>query len=128
MAQGGNTKLTLGRWGEEQAAHYIRGLGFNVLERNFFARVGELDIVAQRHGVLNFFEVKTRRNASHGTHESVTAGKRHRFACAVRVYLQRRRVPHDHPCQCGVITVVGFPGGPCVITLWYLSTFDLTWF
>ena len=58
MAQGGNTKLTLGRWGEEQAAHYIRGLGFNVLERNFFARVGELDIVAQRHGVLNFFEVK----------------------------------------------------------------------
>jgi putative endonuclease len=50
----------LGALGERLAAHHIAALGYEVLERNFRTRYGELDIVARDSRFLVFCEVKTR--------------------------------------------------------------------
>jgi putative endonuclease len=55
----------LGQQGEELAAAHLRRQGFQILERNFRTRWGELDIVAFDGRTLAFCEVKTRRLA-HG--------------------------------------------------------------
>jgi putative endonuclease len=47
-----------GRRGEEVAAALLERLGYEVLERNFRIREGEIDLVASRHGTLVFCEVK----------------------------------------------------------------------
>ena len=51
----------LGRLGEELAAEHLMRRGFEILERNYRTRWGELDIVAFDGQTLSFCEVKTRR-------------------------------------------------------------------
>ena len=50
----------LGAQGEELAARHLEARGFEVVERNFRTRYGELDIVARDARFLVFCEVKTR--------------------------------------------------------------------
>ncbi len=49
--------------GEQLAAAHLERLGFEVLDRNYRTRYGELDLVAFDGSTLVFCEVKTRRSA-----------------------------------------------------------------
>jgi len=49
-----------GVWGENTAADYLVQLGYTILERNFHARSGELDIIASIERYICFIEVRTR--------------------------------------------------------------------
>jgi putative endonuclease len=49
-----------GALGENAAARHLIALGYQVLERNFRTRRGELDLVAADAGCIVFCEVKTR--------------------------------------------------------------------
>ena len=51
----------LGQRGEQLATEHLRRCGFQILERNYRTRWGELDIVAFDGRTLAFCEVKTRR-------------------------------------------------------------------
>jgi putative endonuclease len=51
----------LGKLGERLAAEHLTRRGFQILERNYRTRWGELDIVAFDGHTLSFCEVKTRR-------------------------------------------------------------------
>src|ERR1700733_8653195 len=56
----------LGRRGEQLAAEHLVRRGFEIVERNYRTRWGELDIVAFDGRTLAFCEVKTRRTAAGG--------------------------------------------------------------
>jgi putative endonuclease len=56
-----DARQQLGRLGERLAAAHLERLGFEIVERNYRTRWGELDIVAFDGQVLAFCEVKTRR-------------------------------------------------------------------
>jgi putative endonuclease len=51
----------LGRRGEQLACEHLQRRGFQILERNYRTRWGELDIVAFDGATIVFCEVKTRR-------------------------------------------------------------------
>jgi putative endonuclease len=55
----------LGQIGEQLAAEHLIRRGFQIIERNYRTRWGELDIVAFDGRILAFCEVKTRRQPSH---------------------------------------------------------------
>jgi putative endonuclease len=59
-------KDVLGRGGEERAARYLESHGYDVLDRNWRIRDGELDLVVARPGELVVVEVKTRRGEGFG--------------------------------------------------------------
>ncbi|MGP1451067.1 MAG: YraN family protein [Wolinella sp.] len=44
---------------EEIGAKFLEGLGFKILERNLYTKFGEVDIIAQKDGVIHFVEVKS---------------------------------------------------------------------
>jgi len=49
----------LGNIAEDKACLYIQTLGFQIIERNFTLRGGEIDIIAIKDEVLHFIEVKS---------------------------------------------------------------------
>lgn len=78
----------LGQVGEEAAARQLRREGYRILQHNFFARGGEVDIIAEHAGVLVFVEVKTRSpRAWHTPESAVDAAKQARVARAAAQYL-----------------------------------------
>jgi putative endonuclease len=85
----------LGRYGEEAAAHYLRGAGYQVLDRNWVCRDpdlrGELDLVARYRRTVVACEVKTRAGdrLAHPA-QAVTQEK------AARLRLLATRWLHDH--------------------------------
>ncbi|QQR79725.1 MAG: YraN family protein [Deltaproteobacteria bacterium] len=53
----------LGVDGEALAAQYLQTKGFKVLVRNYRSRVGEIDLIIEKSGVIHFVEVKSRRRS-----------------------------------------------------------------
>lgn len=82
-------KRELGRKGENIAADYLKKQGYEIMERNYHTRYGEIDIVCKNNHSLIFVEVKTRRNTTYGTpEEAVTPRKIEHLKKAAYVYLQ----------------------------------------
>ncbi|MGE4511988.1 MAG: YraN family protein, partial [Sulfurimonadaceae bacterium] len=48
-----------GNEAETLACTFLFDAGFSVLERNFYSRFGEIDIIAFKEDVLHFIEVKS---------------------------------------------------------------------
>ena len=85
--------------------------GYVLRERNFRARAGEIDLVAEEHGVLCFIEVKGRRGEGFGTPaEAVTLEKQRRIARAAEEYLALRRLGAT-PCRFDVVAILESEGG-----------------
>ena len=79
---------------EEQAARFLERHGLTIVERNFLARVGEIDIIAMDGEVMVFVEVRMRSSRGYGgALESITAAKQRRVIAAAGRYLQRFRFP-----------------------------------
>ena len=85
----------VGRFGEAAAVQYLARSGYEIVQRNYRCRRGEIDVVARDGAELVFVEVRTRTSDHFGTAaESITALKaRHMEACAL-TYLQ------DHAPSC----------------------------
>lgn len=56
----------IGQRGEQMATDYLIKHGYVILERNWFMRIGEVDIIARKDDVIYFFEVKTRSGLKYG--------------------------------------------------------------
>lgn len=84
---------SVGCWGEELAAGYLRQRGYSLLDRNARTPYGEIDLVLVQPTPAGsctvFVEVKTRRSGAFGLpEESVTARKRAHLLAAAQAYLQ----------------------------------------
>ena len=81
---------SLGQYGEDLACKYLQAQGYQILARGFrFRRYGEIDIVANKAGVLSFIEVKTRSSQRYGKPaESVTLAKQRKIYRVAQYYLQ----------------------------------------
>ena len=51
-----------GRGGEEEAARWLEGEGWEILARRRKTKLGEIDLVARRENLIAFVEVKWRRS------------------------------------------------------------------
>ena len=89
--------------GEQLAAEHLARRGYQILERNYRTRFGELDIVASDGRTLVFCEVKTRRARSArgdepfgslGPLDSVGPAKREQVRRMAGRWLSERR---NHP-------------------------------
>ena len=82
-------KRKFGEAGEKLAADYLEQTGFRILFRNYWCKMGEIDIVAQKDNCVHFVEVKTRAGNYYGKpSESVTASKISRMTMAAECYMK----------------------------------------
>lgn len=77
-----------GKAGEDCVVHWLEERGYEILERNFHSRFGEIDIVARRETYIAFVEVKTRSiNSLVSPLEAVTLRKQRKLAATAKEYL-----------------------------------------
>lgn len=83
----------VGNSGEEFAARILEDEGYMILERNFRTRIGEIDIIASKDGVVHFIEVKTRTSDEYGCPaDAVTESKQNTIRRSAEIYMSRRRL------------------------------------
>ena len=112
----------LGLDAEKVAAAQLRRDGWRVLAQNWARAGAELDIVAQRGGVLAFVEVKARTGGHAAGVESVGGRKRRRLARAASAWLANYTQPFDS-CSFVVVSMVPSVGGWDMD--WLFQAFDV---
>lgn len=82
------TQNGLGNLGEDYACEVLAALGYELMERNFRSRFGEIDIIAKKDGFLCFIEVKTRgENAMGRPAAAVTVSKQRKILKTSEYYI-----------------------------------------
>lgn len=88
LPQDGDTTTDKGNRGETLAVKQMEKMGYEILERNFYALKGEIDIIAKKDGYIVFTEVKYRKNEAMGSPaEAVNHWKQQNIIRAAKVYL-----------------------------------------
>lgn len=106
----------LGGFGEELACEYLVKKGYNILERNYRIRFGEIDIIVKKRWsilhpfqkpTIHFVEVKT-IVAQDGffPEDRVDYKKQHKLRKMAEIWLSRKKFKPDYPCQIDVIGIV----------------------
>src|SRR4029434_3168550 len=107
-------RQSLGILGEDLACRELRRRGYEILERRYRTRFGEIDIVAREGGYTVFVEVKTRDGAEFGDGaEAITVWKQRRVAHMAVDYIARNDL-HDRPCRFDVVVVTMTDGASSV--------------
>ncbi len=92
---------------EELAARYLEYKGYQVLERRYKSRLGEIDLIAQKENLLIFAEVKYRTNIASGRPAlAVGKTKQQRIRKAAMQYWQAycsQAANRDAACRFDVI-------------------------
>lgn len=87
----------LGKEGEEQATKYLENQGYQVIQRNFECKQGEIDIIAKDKNEYVFIEVKTRQNNHYGMPcEAVTQYKQKHIWNATKYYLHIHKLENKY--------------------------------
>lgn len=81
-------KKLLGRWGEEQAAAFLKKKKYKIVGINYTCRFGEIDVIAQSREYIVFVEVKLRKNDDFAkAREFVTPAKQEKVRTAAQMWL-----------------------------------------
>ena len=82
--------IKVGDLGEQAAVDYLCKDGYDILERKYRLKIGEIDIIAKKDNTIVFIEVKTRSNTSYGfPAEAVTYRKQQKIIKTAQYYLQQ---------------------------------------
>ncbi|MCD8090334.1 MAG: YraN family protein [Clostridiales bacterium] len=80
--------------------------GYKILERNYFKRGGEIDIIAEKDDVLVFVEVKYRTMDLYGPgSQAVTKTKQKKICNTAKIYLADNDLSWDRDMRFDVIDV-----------------------
>lgn len=86
----------LGTYGEEAAVDYLQKHGYHIIERNFYIKFGEIDIIAKKGDVLSFCEVKTRTSSEFGLPcEAVNFKKQAKIRQVAALYIQTHLIDFE---------------------------------
>lgn len=102
------TKRAIGSQYEKVAGAYLEKKGYRILAYNFYCRDGEIDLIAEKDGVIVFCEVKyrSRGRAGHPL-ETVTKAKRRKICRCALYYLMHYGYDTGQACRFDVIGILG---------------------
>lgn len=89
--------ISVGKFGEDLAAQYLADAGYEVIDRNWKCKLGELDIICKlkqgREKILVFVEVKTKGGAGWGSpEEMVDKRKQQKLILVAQEYLRQHQL------------------------------------
>ena len=101
-------KRTLGFEKEAVAANYLNEHGYQIVEKNFYSRYGEIDLICKKDGYLVFVEVKYRKDNDFGfPSEAITLKKMQSMRKTAGYYLYKNGFFEDTPCRFDIVSILG---------------------
>jgi len=83
-----------GNRAEELACGFLYDMGFEIVERNFYSRFGEIDIITFKDGVLHFVEVKSGEDYESAL-QNITPLKLSRLIKTGEIYMKKNNFDID---------------------------------
>jgi putative endonuclease len=118
-------KKELGKKGEELALRFLKKNGYQIIERNYVCKLGEIDIIAREKATLAFVEVKTRTSTLFGPPElSVTPFKQMQLSKAALYFLKVKKL-EDAKARFDVVAILLGREGEEIELI--KNAFDLRW-
>jgi len=92
-----------GNLSEDKAYRFLLQNNFIVLDRNFYSRFGEIDIVAQKDGVIHFIEVKSALDYELAV-QNITKSKLSKLIKTGDVYLKKNALNVNYMYDAIIVT------------------------
>lgn len=101
----GNYRKDFGKHGEDQAVKYLKKNGYQIIERNFRNKLGEIDIIAREGDVVSFIEVKSRNSEQFGSAlEAINKRKMRKLSQVALTYIKLHSL-EDAMCRFDVLAL-----------------------
>lgn len=99
-------KRTIGFQKEQLAIEYLISQGVTILEKNFYFRGGEIDLIGKDKEYLCFIEVKYRTSNQYGLPEdAITWEKQKKMMLGAKKYLYQQKLFLDIPCRFDIVSI-----------------------
>ena len=109
---------------EERAAQWVEAQGWQILQRNYRCKLGEIDIIAKDKGQLVFIEVRARSNSRFASAAaSVDYRKQQRLLRTAALYLRTAGRRQNLSCRFDVIAFEPRQSGQDAEPRWIRSAF-----
>jgi len=97
----------LGFFAEHYAAEYLKSKGYKIVGHNYRKPWGEIDVIAEKEGIMVFVEVKANKKEVVGfePERRVNSDKKYRMARIARTYLVDHRMGDSQEWQLDLIGV-----------------------
>lgn len=83
----------IGKIGEKTVCEYLIKNGYKILERNYYCKIGEIDIVALDKDEFVFIEVKTRSQNRYGNPvDAVDLNKKRHIYRTAQFYVMKAKI------------------------------------
>ena len=101
-------KRQIGSVYELKASDYLTKKGYQIIERNYRCRIGEIDIIAIERDCLCFIEVKYRKNEKTGDPlEAVDKRKQQKIIRTAQYYLLTHSKYQSVKCRFDAVGILG---------------------
>ena len=95
-----------GHTAEICATTFLEKKGFSLIEKNFYCRLGEIDLIMKDNTFLVFIEVRLRNNPNYGSAlATITPRKQKKIIRSAQYYLQTHPQYQKLPCRFDVIGI-----------------------
>ena len=85
------SRINKGKAAEEIACSHLKQHGLKLVDKNFYSRYGEIDLIMKDQSTLVFIEVRYRKNLDYGgALESVTPSKQKKIHTTALYYMQKK--------------------------------------
>jgi len=99
-------KQEIGKIGENIASRFLMKHNFEIIDRNYRKKWGEIDIIAKKDSILHFIEVKSvSRISDFLPEENVHPWKQKRLARAIQTYLLEKKVSDETEYQIDIMAI-----------------------
>ena len=92
-----------GNIAEEKACAYLLENGYAIVDKNFYSRFGEIDIIASKESVLHFVEVKSGEDYEKAI-QNITPSKLSKMIKTADIYMKKKAYEGDYTFDAIIVT------------------------
>ncbi|WP_373898474.1 YraN family protein [Haloimpatiens sp. FM7315] len=83
----------IGNYGENLAEAYLKKCGYTILDKNYYCKIGEIDLIGMDTNIICFIEVKTRYSTFYGyPSEAIIKKKQYKIYRTAQLYIIKNKL------------------------------------
>ena len=118
-------KKEIGKRGEDVAIRFLKKNGYDIIERNYVCKMGEVDIIAKEKDTLVFIEVKARTSTTFGPPQLAVNASKQRQLSKVALHFINEKHLGDIKARFDVVAILLGPRGEEIELI--RDAFELKW-